>query len=466
MRERADPEAPWDELRRAVSGQLVLPGSAAYQDAAQAPFISWFDVPQPRAVVRCRDPRDVAAVIAFAGEHGIGLATRSGGHCSAGFSSTGGIVIDLAPQRSVSVEEGVVRIEAGALLGHLQDGLLRYGLTIPAGTCPSVGIGGITLGGGHGVLGRAYGLTLDHLISAQVVLASGRVVECDERQHADLFWALRGAGGGNFGVVTSFIFCPRPAPRMTNFRLTWPYNRAGAVVSAWQDWAVRGPDELAADLALTAPADPAAEPFVEVFGAALCTERATGGLLDDLVARVGSSPGGDFRAELSYRDTARYQAGQDQAAQRRVHRFTKSEFFDRPLPSAAVGALAEGVSRGRASGQYRSVLFAPWGGAYNRRPPDATAFAHRDQLFLLEHLAFVDGGAPEQHKQDAVDWVTSSWSAMRPCGSGRVYPNFPDPELDDWGHAYYGANYARLVKIKGRYDPHGVFRFAQSLPVQ
>jgi len=124
------------------------------------------------------------------------------------------------------------------------------------------------------------------------------------------------------------------------------------------------------------------------------------------------------------------------------------------------------VTRRRAPGQHRSVLFAPWGGAYNRRAADATAFAHRSQLFLLEHLSFVGARAPEQQMHPAKAWVMASWATVRPCGSGRVYPNFPDPDLDDWGQAYYGANYARLVKIKAKYDPHGVFRFPQSLPAQ
>jgi FAD/FMN-containing dehydrogenase len=454
----------WGALRRAISGELALPGSAAYQDA-RAPFIAGLGEPRPQAVVRCHGPEDVAEVIAFAREHGIGIAVRSGGHSFAGYSSTSGIVIDLTPQRSVVLTGSVAKVGAGARLGELYDALLPHGLAIPAGTCPSVGIGGLTLGGGHGILGRMYGLTLDHLTGARVVLASGRVVDCDQRDHADLFWALRGAGSGNFGVVTSFTFRPRPAPRMTSFRLVWPYSRAAAVVAAWQDWAADGPGELAADLALTAPAD-RADPVVEIFGAVARDQQDADELLDDLAARVGSAPASDFRAELSFRDTVRHQAGSDQVGQARIHRFAKSEFFDRPLPDQAIVALVDGVTRRRAPGQHRSVLFAPWGGAYNRRPADATAFAHRSQLFLLEHLSFVGARAPEQQMHAARAWVMASWAAVRPCGSGRVYPNFPDPDLDDWGHAYYGANYARLVKIKAKYDPHGVFRFPQSLPAQ
>jgi FAD/FMN-containing dehydrogenase len=454
----------WDALRRAVSGEVVLAGSAAYEDT-RTPFIAGLDEPRPQAVVRCRGPEDVAETIAFARARGIGIAPRGGGHSYAGHSSTGGIVIDMSPQRSVVLSDDVATVGAGARLGEVYDALLRHGLAIPAGTCPSVGIGGLALGGGHGVLGRVYGLTLDQLTGARIVLASGKVIDCDEGRHADLFWALRGAGGGNFGVVTSFTFRLRPAPRMTNFRLAWPYSRAAAVVAAWQDWATRGPDELAADLTLTAPPD-RAEPVVEVFGAVLHGQREADELLDDLAARVGSAAASDFRAELSFRDTVRCQAGSDHSGPGRVHRFGKSEFFDQPLPDQAIAALVDGVGRPRAPGQHRCVQFAPWGGAYNRRAADATAFPHRSQLFLLEHESFVDALAPEQDKQAAKAWVTASWSAVRPWGSGRVYPNFSDPDLDDWGRAYYGANYAPLVAIKATYDPDGVFRFPQSLPAR
>jgi FAD/FMN-containing dehydrogenase len=157
----------------------------------------------------------------FARHCGIETATRSGGHCLAGYSSTRGVLIDVRPMCSVLVADGVTRVGAGTRTGDLCERLFAQGLAIPTGTCPSVGIAGLTLGGGLGILGRAYGLTLDHLLGAQVVLADGRVVECDEHHDPDLFWGLRGAGAGNFGVVTSFTFEPKPAPRMTNFHLVW-----------------------------------------------------------------------------------------------------------------------------------------------------------------------------------------------------------------------------------------------------
>jgi FAD/FMN-containing dehydrogenase len=333
----------WEGLQRGISGQVLLLGSEAYQ-RARPPFTAWFDDLEPRAVVRCAAPEDAAEVIAFARHHGLATATRSGGHSLAGYSSTRGIVIDVTPMSSVFVADGVAQVGAGVRLCDLYQRLLVHDLTIPAGTCPSVGIGGLTLGGGHSILGRAWGLTLDHLLGAQVVLADGRVVVCDEHHHPDLFWALQGAGAGNFGVVTSFSFQPRPAPRMTNFHLTWSYVHAAAVVAAWQGWAPQGPDELAADLALSATGEPAAEPAVEVSGAVLGSQRDAAQLLEELVARVGADPLNHACRQLSYHDTTRFQAERSGATAQVVRppkaqaasrgcRFTKSEFFDRPLPS-------------------------------------------------------------------------------------------------------------------------------------
>jgi FAD/FMN-containing dehydrogenase len=472
----------WDGLQRGLTGLVALPGSVAYE-RARPPFIAGLEDLQPRAVVLCTAAEEAAGVLAFARRHGLEVAVRSGGHCFAGFSSSPGLVLDVTPLRSVAAAGGVVRVGTGVRLGELYERLLAQGLTVPAGTCPTVGIGGLTLGGGHGILGRAYGLTLDHLIGAQVVLADGRVVACDEHHDRDLLWALRGAGAGQFGVVTSLTFQPRPAPAsMTNFHLAWPHRHAAAVIAAWQQWAPQGPGELAADLELTAAGDLAATPTVAVYGAMLGTQRDADGLLDELTALTGADPLSRACTELPYRDTIRYQAAPDaaglagpsatqaQAATApgrdpppRRHRFTKSEFFDRPLPSQAIAALLGHFAGQRMPGQDRILMFAPWGGAYNQRPAQATAFAHRSQLFLLEHEIITASWASAAAKHAAHQWVTNSWESAHPWGSGRVYPNFPDRDLADWGHAYYGSNYPRLRTIKARYDPGAIFGSRQPL---
>jgi FAD/FMN-containing dehydrogenase len=420
----------WSALQGAIAGEVLLPGSRAYE-LARAPALANFDDVRPRAVVRCADPADVVETLAFARRLGVHVAPRSGGHCFAGRSSTEGVVIDVTPMRAVSVSGDVATIGAGARLSDVYDALDDHDLTIPAGCGPTVGIAGLTLGGGLGLLGRKHGLTSDRLLAARVVLADGRVVDCDEHHDADLFWALRGAGGGRFGVVTSLVFAAVPAPAATVFRLTWPLGRAAAVIAAWQDWAVDGPDELSANAQLTAGA-------VTVAGALLAGEAETVALLGALVDGAGADPETASHEHLPYREVKRALAQEEDGPRRR---FGKSELYRRPLPVEAIEALVGGFAGGE-------VNFIPMGGAYNRVPADATAFAHRAERFLVEHAA-----------ENSMQWVVQSWACLHPWGSGRVYPNFPEPDLADWDEAYYASNRERLLRVKRTYDPDGVFRF-------
>lgn len=462
-----------EELRRAIDGDVIVAGSPAF-DALPRPFNSRFDDATPQAVVRCMSTGDVAETVSFIQRHGLGSATRSGGHCFAGRSTTSGILIDVTPIRFVSVSDDVVRIGAGARLGEVYLGTMAHDLTIPGGTCPSVGIAGLTLGGGLGILGRRYGVTSDRLVGARVVLADGRTVECDEHHDEELFWALRGAGTGHFGVVTDLVFRPVPAPAATSFHLTWPFPHAASVARAWMGWSPVAPDELAASMVVTASADPEEAPSVEVFGTLLGTRSDAREQLADLMAGVEVDPISTFLEEMSYGDTLRYwgaRAGErleDPRAEpesRGIH-MVKSEFFARPLPPDAISALLDHVAQGRITGQSRELDFSPWGGAYNRMRADATAFVHRDPLFWVKHAAVVDADESAAERADAHGWVTRSWGTVHRWGTGRVFPNFPDPDLDDWGHAYYGTNYERLLDVKTRYDPENVFRFPQSLPVR
>jgi FAD/FMN-containing dehydrogenase len=456
--------ADWRALDGAIAGEVLLPGSADYE-LWRKPAIARFHDLRPLAVVRCADPRDVAETISLARRSGQPAAVRSGGHCFAGHSSTSGIVIDVTPMGSVSVSDGVAVVGAGARLGEVYDALAEHDLTIPAGCGPSVGIAGLTLGGGLGILGRKHGLTCDDLLEARVVLGDGRVVDCDERHDPELFWALRGAGCGNFGVVTSLTFATIPAPVTTSFHLTWPHTKAAAVLEAWQAWAPVAPEELAASLLVTASGEVDRPPVAHLFGAMLGTDGEAAELLEELVARAGGDPDSAVREQLPYRQTKRYLAEHGPGDDRPLgHPYSKSEFFRRPLPNGAAAALVDELGNGRVAGQSRELDLTPWGGAYNRVAQDATAFVHRDELFLLKHGAVVDPGASTAERATARRWLARSWELVQPWASGGVYPNFPDPDLEDGPRAYYGTNYDRLVRIKASYDPEGFFQFEQSIP--
>jgi FAD/FMN-containing dehydrogenase len=436
-------------LQEAIAGEVISPGSPGYDEARRPPIARFHDV-RPAAVVRAASPADVAGALAFARRARLPIAARSGGHCFAGRSSTEGVVIDVSPMNAVRMDGGTATIGAGARLGRVYDALDAHGVTIPAGCGTEVGIAGLTLGGGLGILGRRHGLLCDSLVAAEIVLADGRTITCGEDEHADLFWALRGAGNGRFGVVTELVFATLEPPPATAFRLLWPHEHAAALAQAWQEWAPDAPEEIAASLLITASPDPDEPPVATVFGAMLGSEQETQAVLAELVDRAGAEPAETALRHDGYRQTKRHLAGE--GGTEHGHIYTRSEFFARPLPAEAIHSLIEHIARDRVPGQARELDFSPWGGAYNRTPVDATAFPHRDARFLLKHAAVVEAG---ESAEPARAWVDAAWGTVHPYGTGGVYPNFPDPALDDPDRAYFLQNLERVRRVQAMYDPDG-----------
>lgn len=459
----------WVTLARLVAGEVVVPGSPSY-DAVCKPAMARFHDVAPAAIVRCRTPADASTAIGFARGAGLPVSIRCGGHSVAGRSATEGMVIDVTPMSRISVGSRIATVGAGARLGELYEGLYEHGVTIPAGCGPGVGITGLALGGGIGILGRRYGLTCDRLLAAEVALADGRVIECDTGHDADLFWALRGAGGGNFGVVTSLVFDTVPAPQTTVFHLVWPFAHAAALAGNWQEWAPFAPEDVDATLRLAVGTD-AELAHVELIGAVLGSQADAAQRLEAFISRAPVPPASAWSGEMTYPAAKRRLDDLDQhrqslpgEADRPGHLYAKSEFFRQPLGRQALEALAHGLTQPAAGARAREVTFMPWGGGYNRVAPDATAFPHRNELFLIQHLLEADPGTAAAPHEPGRRWLSQSWSLAHPFGSGGAYPNFPDPELPDWGQAYYGENYRRLRHVKAAYDPGNMFRFHQSLP--
>lgn len=381
-------------------------------------------------LVRCRSVEDVVHAVRHAGT----VIPRGGGHCFVDRVPADGTVLDMSGMDGVSVApDGTATIGAGAVLAQVYTELHGHGRTLPAGCGPTVGITGLTLGGGIGLLGRLHGLTCDRLTGAQVVLADGSVVTCDDAHEPDLFWALRGAGGGQFGVVTALRFATVAEPVTTRIE-AHPDVPAAELAAAWQSW--DAPDEITVNLTVESGPDGAVR--ATLFGASTLDEATTRDLLPVTA---------DLRGGLPYHRMKDSFAGPREIPAHRM----RSEFFTRPLTDGTLASLLAGLAEPRAAGR-RELTFTAMGGAYNRVAQDATAFAHRDQRFLLEHIATPDD-----------PWLDRSWTTAHAEGTGRVYPNFPDLALDDWASAYHAGNQERLRTVKAAYDPHRFFDFPQAI---
>jgi len=343
-------------------------------------------------------------------------------------------------------------VGAGARLGNIYEALGAHGRAIPAGTCPSVGIGGHALGGGFGLASRAWGLASDNLVSVQVVTADGKVVVADTAHHADLFWACRGGGGGNFGIVTQFVFRTHAVSQGSYFIASWPWAQAEDVVASFLHWGPQAPDALGSLCRLAAGPG---GPTVQVFGQFLGSEAA----LKSALASLGPPATKLATGTATWLDLVRRWAGclghsLPGCAAPGHQAFVGASDYIRAVPSAAQLAKFRSVveARGTASG---ALLIDAYGGTLNRISPSATAFVHRNELASIQYFAAGDGSARA--------WVDASRATLRPAVSGAAYVNYIDPHLANWQRAYYGANLPRLRQVKHRYDPHNLFRFAQSI---
>ncbi|MEV6395698.1 FAD-binding oxidoreductase [Streptomyces sp. NPDC051907] len=471
--------ADWSALARGLDGTLVRPGDAAYPTARQL-YNTRFDSLKPAAVAYVAGEDDVKECLAYAKAHRTPVSIRNGGHSYAGWSSGNGrLVIDVSSLNRVSADGS---IGAGAKLIDVYHTLGRKGRTIPAGSCPTVGVSGLTLGGGHGVTSRAYGLTCDSLLSATIVTADGKQLTASATENKDLFWALRGAGNGNFGVVTRLRFRTHPAPPSVTAYLTWPWSKAAAVLTAWQRWGPAQPDEIWSSIHLAAGPG-GTTPTLSVAAFTLSSESDLRNALDRLADTAGSParsvsvrPRGYLDAMLGYAGCST--VGQTQchlpgktpgrAPQGVLQRETyaaASDFFDRDLSPAGVRALIGAVeaftaikpSQGGGGG---SIALTALGGAINRVDPLATSFVHRRSRMLAQYIGAWRAGTAGSAQQA---WLKSAHGSMRRYASGAAYQNYIDPTLKDWRTAYYGPAADRLTRLKKQYDPNRLFDFPQAL---
>jgi FAD/FMN-containing dehydrogenase len=445
-------------LRRQVTGAVLVPGDEGYE-AWSRPYNAALGRRRPAVIVRASNVADVATCVRRTGGRGLRLAARSGGHSYEGWSTPDrGVVLDLSGLRQIRVRpDGTAVVGAGALLIDVYAALAAAGRALPAGSCPSVGIGGLTLGGGIGVLCRAYGLTCDRLRAADVVTADGEVRRVDTNRDADLFWALRGGGGGNAGVVTAFTFDTVPAPDMSVFSLSFPAARTAKVLAAWQGWMATAPDALWSLCGVTA----ASEPTNRVSGTWVGRPGGLDRQVADLVAAVGVSPIRRFTSRLGYLEAMRYFAGCSRRSVAACHPSTRpggtlgrngfraaSRMLERPLDTRTAAGVVDLVRDRTAI----VLLFDALRGAVGQVGSAETAFAHRGALASVQVYSGAAGAAAVGRVQ----------RRLAPLVGRGAYANYINADQADWARAYYAGNGQRLSEIARRYDPYGVFDFPQS----
>jgi FAD/FMN-containing dehydrogenase len=450
-------------LARAVRGRVLTPASPGY-NVARLPVNSRYSGIRPLAILRAAGVGDVQQAVRWAAGTGVPIVARSGGHSYAGYSTTRGLIVDLSgfdgirPNRTA----GTVRVGAGARLIDVYSTLIPLGVTIPAGSCPTVGMGGLALGGGVGFASRAMGTTSDNVQALTMVAANGAVVQASARTNEDLLWASRGGGGGNFGIVTGFTLKTHPIGPAAYFTATFPWSAAEDVVTRWQSWAPEAPDGLFSICSLSTGAG---APVLNVFGQYLGSEAALQRLLRRLTA--AARPSSLSVGTSSYLNLQLRWAGclgKSPSACRALPYASfaaKSDYVSRPLPARAVAIMTRWLGQRQASGQGSgALLLDSYGGAINRVAPGATAFVHRDNLFSIQYGAY--WGTPSA-EAPGLAWIRGVHRALRPFVSGFAYQNYVDPDLADYRHAWYGANYPRLAQVKKDRDPHSLFHFPQAI---
>lgn len=436
-----------------LAGRVVLAGSPDF-DAAR---LLWdrLHVSYPLAIVYCETTDDVMNALTWSRRNGVAFRVRSGGHALEGWSTLdGGLVIDVSAMKQVAIdaEAGTATVGTGLTQGEIVAALGEAGYTVPTGSEASVGVGGVTLGGGIGFLSRSLGVTCDSLLAVDIVVPDGadgaKLIRAERDSHADLLWACRGGGGGNFGIATAYTFRLHKIPDIVHFKLDWDWSDPAAAFNAWQAWA----PEVDHRLGTTFVFLPKASNVIEAEGIFQGPLDEAKRLLAPLLAV------GDPKLDIATKSWPQHFRDSNAGPRQFDNwRFTSSWAYE-PLPAAAIETIVGFLADAPAPACNYWCL--NWGGATRNEPEGGAAFFHRDPLYYAEPGA--GWNDPAQTGPVAV-WLAQFRQAMRPFVKG-AYVNVPDAAFSDWGELYYGTNFPRLREVKSKYDPTEVFRFPQSIP--
>lgn len=449
----------YDQLRTKLRGELILPADANYNEARKL-FNAMIDK-RPGAIARCVDAADVIACVNFARENNTLLAVRGGGHNGPGLGSCdGGLVIDLSRMRHVRVNPSTntVQVSGGSVWGDVDHAAHAFGQAVPSGIISTTGVGGLTLGGGIGHLSRSCGLSIDNLLSVDMVLADGSFVTADEKQNSDLFWAVRG-GGGNFGVVTNFTFRTHPVDTVTAGPMFWPTEDAPEVMRRYEDLITNAPQEVNGFFAfLVVPPDPmfpAELHMRKVCGVIWCI-RAEPARADELLKPTEKWPKPLLRG-LGPMPFPMLQSLFDGLYVPGHQWYWKADFVDHLTEAAISAHMQHGPNLPT---MFSTMHLYPINGAVHEKKPQDTAFNYRSSKFA-EVIVGVD--PDPANKDKIVTWARNYWDAVHPHAAPGAYVNFMMEEGSGRIEATYGENYARLQQVKARYDPHNLFRVNQNI---
>jgi FAD/FMN-containing dehydrogenase len=438
-----------------LTGRVIHPDSPGYPKART----DWDGLYRsyPLAVVFAKTAEDVVNAITWARQNDVALRARSGRHSLEGWSNvSGGIVIDVSEMKSARLDPAsrTVTIGAGLTQGEIVTTLSEGGFAVPTGGEATVGLAGATLGGGLGFLTRNFGMACDNLMAAEVVIPSGddgaKAITADEHNNSDLLWALRGAGNGNFGIVTSFTYRMHPLKQVSLLEAQWNgFENLRGVFDAWQRQAPT------TDLRLSSVLDIGRD-RIDLLAVLQSGSPAEAKELLAPVLSVGK-PDVSVQAGSWAAIFARLQPPSESAIEKAKNWKFFSQFITEPYPAEAIDIVGKFMTN--APSEVSDYFCSSLGGAVKTAPPGGSAFAHRDALFYAEPGAGWNGDAitPRAHA-----WIAEFSQALRPYVSG-AYVNVPNPGMLDWQAAYWGDHYARLREIKAKYDPDNVFQYEQSI---
>ncbi|HTH11348.1 MAG TPA: FAD-binding oxidoreductase [Acidovorax sp.] len=453
-----------NELRSKVAGAVVCSGETGYEEMS-ACFYPGFEE-RPLGVVVCANEADVFHFLQWARDSKLPFAIRSGGHSPAGYSGSSGLVIDLSRLNGIEVDGAgkTAWIGAGAKLGAVTKVLDGHDLHLPVGSCEHVGIGGFMQGGGYGYTSRMFGIHCDSVIAARVMLFDGRVVRASQDENADLFWALRGGTGGNFGVLLQVQYRLHALGDVWAFALQWDTARAPEVIAEIQDKILSGSmyPEFGFMLNLCRKGG---QPLLLLQG--LYVGQRSAGL--ELLGRFDCFSGLSLQVDR----VIRYPAGVelldcepfaipdfpvDWAMEDHLV-FKETGYVGKHVPVAVWAQVVDAYVRG--SGDLDMVVLEPYGGNIRKVPVDENAFIHRQVDFNLYGNVFVGAGEPDLPQ--ARKWLDDAFACLQGFTNGHRYQNYPKRNFANYRWAYWGESYPVLESIKKKYDPEGLFRFEQDL---